>query len=124
MQDLRKFAVIFLEILRHEFRIFPKKRLMTFRCLPPEFVFNDAKITFFIIKNGFSDLKLYYLHTPAIFKKNKNFHVSQIVAKGKNKKSQSLEAILLTPGNDREVTPHSIDQSNQISFPLFAVHRT
>ena len=31
---------------------------------------------------------------------------------------------LLIRGNDRGVTPHSIDQSNQISFSLFAVHRT
>ena len=46
-----------------------------FRCLPPEIAFYDAKITF-IIKNDFSDLKLYSLSISAIFDKKKNFHVS------------------------------------------------
>ena len=41
--------------------------------LPPEFVFNDAKITFFIVRNDFSDLKLYSLPISAIFNKKKNF---------------------------------------------------
>ena len=50
MQDFRKFAVIFLDILRHEFRLFTRERLIAFRCLPPEFVFNDAKITFYYQK--------------------------------------------------------------------------
>ena len=30
----------------------------------------------------------------------------------------------LTPGNDRGVTPDSIDQSNQIWFSHFSVHQT
>ena len=46
MQDFRKFAALFLEILRHEVRLFTREQLIAFRCLPSEFVFNDAKITF------------------------------------------------------------------------------
>ena len=53
MHDFRKFAVLFLEILRHEVRIFTWERLIAFRGLPPEFVFNDAKITFLLSKMVF-----------------------------------------------------------------------
>ena len=50
MQNFRKFAVLFSEILRHEVRLFTRERLIAFRCLPPEFVFNDAKIIFYYQK--------------------------------------------------------------------------
>ena len=50
MQDFRKFAVLYLEILRYEVRLFARERLIAFRCLPPEFVFNDAKTTFLLSK--------------------------------------------------------------------------
>ena len=76
MQNFIKFAVLFLEILRHEVDLFTRERLIAFRCLPPEFVFNDAQNHSFIIKNGFSNLKLYFLHISVIFNKKKNFHVS------------------------------------------------
>ena len=62
MQDFRKFAVLFLETLRHEVCLFTRERLIVFRCLLPEFVFNDAK-------NGFAGLKLYFLHISAILNK-------------------------------------------------------
>ena len=75
MQDVKKFVVLFLEILPHEVRLFTRERLIVFRCLPPKFVFNDVKILF-IIKNGFSVIKLCFLHISAIFNKKKKFHVS------------------------------------------------
>ena len=50
MQDFKEFAVLFLEILHHEVRLFRRERLIAFRFLPPEFVFNDAKITLFYQK--------------------------------------------------------------------------
>ena len=51
-------------------RLFMKERFIAFQCLPPEFVLNDAKITFFIIKNDFSALKLYsYLFQPFLLKR-------------------------------------------------------
>ena len=72
MQDVRKFAALFLEILCHEVHLFTRKRLIALRCLPPEFVLMMPK-SLFIIRN---DLKLYFLHISAIFNKKKNFHVS------------------------------------------------
>ena len=53
MQDFRKFFVLFLDILRHEVRLFIRERLIAFQCLSPEFVFNDAKITFLLSKMVF-----------------------------------------------------------------------
>ena len=53
MQDFRKFAVLFLEIIRHEVCLFTRERLIAFRCLLPEFVFIDAKITFLLLKMFF-----------------------------------------------------------------------
>ena len=76
MQNFRKLAVQLLEILRHKVCLFTRERFIAFRCLPPEFVFNDAKITFFIIKSDFSDLKSYSLRISGIFNKKNNFHVS------------------------------------------------
>ena len=48
MRNFRKFAVLFLEIWRHKIRLFTREQFIAFRCLPPEFVFNDAKITFLL----------------------------------------------------------------------------
>ena len=73
MQDFRKFSVLFLETLRHEVRLHKRERLIAFRCLPQEFIFNDAKVTFFIVKKWFSDPELYFLHISAIFNKNEKF---------------------------------------------------
>ena len=50
MRNFRKFAVLFLEIWSHKIRLFTRERFIAFRCLPPEFVFNDAKITFLLSK--------------------------------------------------------------------------
>ena len=50
MRNFRKFAVLFLEIWRHKIRLFTRERFIAFRCLPPELVFNDAKITFLLSK--------------------------------------------------------------------------
>ena len=63
MQDFRKFAVLFLEILRHEIHLFLRERLIAFQSLPPEFVFDDAKITFLLSKMVF----LTYNCTSCIF---------------------------------------------------------
>ena len=78
MQDFRKFPVLFVEILRHEVRLFTRERLIVFRCLPPKFVFNDAKITFYYQK-WFFELKLYSQHISTIFNKKKNFDVSNFL---------------------------------------------
>ena len=75
MQHFRKFPVLLLEMLRHEVRLFKSERFDIVRCLLPEFIFNDAKVTFLLSKNGFPDLKSYFLHISSIFNKKKNFHV-------------------------------------------------
>ena len=102
MQDFRKFAVLFFEILHHEVRLFTREQFIAiaFRYLPPGILYLMMPKSLFIIKNRFSDLKLYFLHISAIFNKKKNSHISnfhdqffKLWQKGKNKKSQSLEAI-------------------------------
>ena len=75
MQNFKKFSVLFSEIWRHKIRLSTREQFVAFWCLSPEFAFNDAKITFLLSKNDFSDLKLYPLHISAIFNKKKNFHV-------------------------------------------------
>ena len=50
MRNFRKFAILFLEIWHHKIRLFTMEWFIAFRCLPPEFVFNDAKITFLLSK--------------------------------------------------------------------------
>ena len=50
MRNFRKFAVLFLEIWRHKIRLFTREWFIAFGSLPPEFVFNDAKITFLLLK--------------------------------------------------------------------------
>ena len=50
MRNFRKFAVLFLEVWRHKIRLFTRERFIAFRCLPSEFVFIDAKITFLLSK--------------------------------------------------------------------------
>ena len=47
-RNFRKFAVLFLEIRRHKIRLFTRKQFIAFLCLPPEFLFNDAKTTFLL----------------------------------------------------------------------------
>ena len=50
LQNFRKFTDLLLEIWRHKLRVFTRERFIAFRCLPPGFVFNDAKITFLLSK--------------------------------------------------------------------------
>ena len=70
-QNFRRLALRFFEIWLHKVRVLMQQQFIMFRYLPPEFVFNIAKITFY--DHSFSDPKLYLLHISAIFNKKKIF---------------------------------------------------
>ena len=75
MQNFRKITALFLEIWLHKVRLFMKERFIAFQCLPPKFNSYLMIIkSLFIIKNGFSDPRLFSLGISAIFKKKKIFH--------------------------------------------------
>ena len=76
MQNFKQFCVLFLEIWRHKICLFTRERFLAFRCLPWNSHLMMPK-SLFIVKNNFSDLKLYTLRISAIFNKKKNFHVSK-----------------------------------------------
>ena len=76
MQDVRKFAFQFLEILHHEVRLFTRERLNAFRCLnPPNSYLMMPKSLFHYQKWFFWPkimLSIYFSH----YLQKERFHVS------------------------------------------------